>query len=141
MKNQIIFCIFIFFMILSPAFTQDYAPNELIETDLYKDIAPPEWILGTWIIDEEEAEDPFIIEFTEDDIIMDYYSMIEDILSGYVVEFVQEITEEYYDIYLKFDNEEWYRERFFLTSEDTMESEFTASDGSELSFSYYRYQK
>ena len=140
MKNLIVFCALIFFIILSPAFTQDYAPNELIETDLYKDIAPPEWILGTWIID-EETDDPFIIEFTENDILMDNYSLTEDILSGYVVEFTQEITEEYYDIYIKFNNEEWYQEKFYLADDNTLESEFTASDGSELYYSYYKNQK
>jgi len=136
MKNQIAFYIFLFFIILSPAFGDLVSENDTADTkNKIDNMSPPEWIWGAWTV-EEETDDPFIIVFAENNIIMDNYSLIEDIESGYVIVFEQDITEEYYEIYVKFDNEDWFRERYFKTSEDVMESQFTASDGTELSFTY-----
>ncbi|MCL2706259.1 MAG: hypothetical protein FWE72_08650 [Spirochaetaceae bacterium] len=129
MKNQIVFYIFLFFIILSPAFGDLVPKNEI------DNMAPPEWIFGAWTL-EEETDEPFIIIFTEDNIIMDNYSLAEDIESGYVILFEQEITEEYYEIFVKFENDDWFKERFLKTSADSMESQFTASDGTEMSFTY-----
>ncbi|MCL2480624.1 MAG: hypothetical protein FWF38_02820 [Spirochaetaceae bacterium] len=138
MKNKIVFYIFLFFIILSPAFSDLVPSNDNTDNEYEIDnIAPPEWILGTWIVD-EETDDPFIIEFTKTDILMDNYSLIEDIETGYVIGFSQTVTEEYYEMYVKFENDEWYQERFFIISNDVMESQFTASDGTELSFTYSR---
>jgi hypothetical protein len=136
MKKQILlFNIFLIFIILSPLFSLDLTANDI--PDQIDNISPPEWILGTWILD-EESENPFIVEFIDNNIIMDNYSMEEDIDSGYVVAFIQEITEEYYEICVKFDNGDWFQERFFTTSDDKMESKFIASDDTDTSFTYYR---
>jgi len=138
MKNKIVFYIFLFFIILSPVFSDLIPENKETDNEYEIDnISPPEWILGAWVV-EEETDEPFIIEFTKNDIVMDTYSMLEDMKSGYVVLFEQDLTEEYYEIYVKFDNAEWYRERFFTSSAESMESQFSASDGTELSFTYNR---
>jgi len=97
-------------------------------------------IIGIWVLEEEDY-DPFFLEFTEDDILMDYeYSMIDDIDSDFVVTFIQEITDEYYDIFVKFEDGAWYRERFFKISDDEMESHFIASDNTNKKYTYYRYE-
>jgi len=134
-KQAVLIFIFLFFIILSPLSSLDLVDVDF--PDKIDNISPPEWILGTWTF-EEEGDDPFVIEFTENDIIMDNYSTIEDIDSNYVVAFGQNITSEYYDIYMKFENGEWFKERFFITSDNKMESQFIASDDTNLTFTYYR---
>ena len=142
MKKQIlVFNIFLFFIILAPL-----SGLELIDLndgmidleDEIENISPPEWIHGAWILDDRmDEEDPFIIEFTENDIIMNY-SIEDDIESGYIVAFIQNITADYYDIYLKYDDGWWYRERFFVTSDKEMESHYVDSTGSDDNCIYYK---
>ena len=134
MKKILLLNIFLLFIVLFPVFSQD---ANTISVDKIDNVSPPDWILGTWIL-EEDSDEPFVIEFLEQDIVMDEYSTEEDIESGFIIAFSQNITPEYYDIYVKFDNGEWFKERFFITSTDEMESEFSASDGTELSFIYSR---
>ncbi|MCL2294298.1 MAG: hypothetical protein FWC36_05485 [Spirochaetes bacterium] len=132
MKKHIVFLnIFLFFVILVPIFGMDLKPSE------YKidNISPPDWILGSWVL--EESADLPAIEFTENNIIIDY-SLEDDIFFGYVVAFIQERTASYYDIYVKFDDGEWSRERFFIPANGVMKSQFTASDGSNFSLTYHR---
>ena len=134
-KLTIFLSIFFFCAILFPL-----SGLSLIEEERIDNIAPPEWIIGIWVLEEEDY-DPFFLEFTEDDILMDYeYSMIDDIDSDFVVTFIQEITDEYYDIFVKFEDGAWYRERFFKISDDEMESHFIASDNTNKKYTYYRYE-
>ena len=139
MKKQILFYIFLFFIILSPISSLDLIDS----TDKIDNISPPNWIFGTWILDDDEEWDvPFIVEFTKDDIIMDLLmdpgSMEEYIAEEIIIAFNQNITEEYYEIYVKFESEEWFKERFFIASGDVMESKFIDSDGMEEDYTYYR---
>jgi len=127
---------------LTPLFSQD---AQDIDVEGIQDIAPPEWILGEWALGEEEnTDEPFILEFTENDIIMDY-SLTKDIESGYVVAFSQKITEDYYEIYVKFDDGYCYKERFFLPPPDKktdscyseMQSLYSDNEGTSDYYTYY----
>ncbi|MCL2791970.1 MAG: hypothetical protein FWD87_02665 [Spirochaetaceae bacterium] len=134
MKKQILILnIFLFFAILFPAYSMDFDYT----TDEINRVSPPEWILGTWVIT-DDLDDPFMVEFTKTDFIFDGHSIVEDIVSGFITGYTQEITEEYYDMYIRFYTGDWGRERFFRISTNVMESRFVSSDGLELFSTYYR---
>ncbi len=137
MKKQIVFLnIFLFFIILFPAFGED------IVSDGIDKISPPLWIHGEWILEEDEDnDDPFYIEFAENDIYEMDYSMGDDIEDGYIVAFTQDITDEYYEIYVEYDDGFWWQERFFIVSDNNeiLESEYIDSDGADKALTYYKY--
>jgi len=130
MKKQILLVnIFLFFTILFPVFIM---ANEI------ENISPPAWILGSWVT-EEDTDNPFIAKFTSNDIIMDDESFTVDIKSGYIIAFKQSLTEEYYEIYVQYDNYEWFQEKFIKRTNIMMESQFASSDGIDFFSVYTKY--
>jgi hypothetical protein len=85
---------FLFFTL--PAFSQD--------------IAPPEWIQGTWYM--EYQGELLQLVFLKDDILMNGDSMKEMAEAGYIVDYQQAVDNEAYSIRVEYADGFWWVERF-----------------------------
>jgi hypothetical protein len=86
----------VFFLFTFPAFSQD--------------IAPPEWIQGTWYM--EYQGELLQLIFLKDDILMNGESMKEMAESGYIVDYQQAVDNEAYSIRVEYADGFWWVERF-----------------------------
>jgi hypothetical protein len=75
-----------------------------------QDIAPPEWIQGTWYMEYQGALLQLI--FLKDDILMNGESMKEMAESGYIVDYQQAVDNEAYSLRVEYADGFWWVERF-----------------------------
>jgi hypothetical protein len=75
-----------------------------------QDIAPPEWIQGTWYM--EYQGELLQLIFLKDDILMNGESMKEMAKSGYIVDYQQAVDNEAYSIRVEYADGFWWVERF-----------------------------
>jgi hypothetical protein len=75
-----------------------------------QDIAPPEWIQGTWYM--EYQGELLQLIFLEDDILMNGESIKEMAEAGYVVDYQQAVDNEAYSVRVEYADGFWWVERF-----------------------------
>jgi hypothetical protein len=75
-----------------------------------QDIAPPEWIQGTWYM--EYQGELLQLIFLKDDILMNGESMKAMAESGYLVDYQQAVDNEAYSIRVEYADGFWWVERF-----------------------------
>jgi hypothetical protein len=97
-----------------------------------QDIAPPEWIQGTWYM--EYQGELLQLIFLKDDILMNGESMKAMTESGYIADYQQAVDNEAYSIRVEYADGFWWIERFprpSMTSAYTDKS-YGGSEGESL---------
>jgi hypothetical protein len=75
-----------------------------------QDIAPPDWIQGTWYM--EYQGELLQLVFLKDDILMNGESMKKMAETGYIVDYQQAVDNEAFSIRVEYADGFWWLERF-----------------------------
>jgi hypothetical protein len=101
-----------------------------------QDIAPPDWIQGTWYM--EYQGELLQLVFLNDDILMNGESMKEMAESGYIVDYQQAVDNEAYSIRVEYADGFWWVERFPRPSMTSAYTDKSYGDGQGESLFYLR---